>query len=96
MKNQSPADLLRAETRIAAIREDISGRLWSVNQGMCRVSFNELMDNMALLQFNFERRIAEEGMDGDRRIGQADRRTLFAQLDPKRVTRPVPQDGESS
>lgn len=36
--------------------------------------FNELMDRMALLQFNFEQRTIEEGREEDRRQGELDRR----------------------
>lgn len=38
--------------------------------------FNDLMDRMALLQYNFERRTAEEVRDGERRRGELDRRTV--------------------
>ena len=59
MDNRTAANTIRARDRVAAIREDISTRLWRVNQGMSSASFNELMDEMALLQFRCERRIVE-------------------------------------
>lgn len=84
MQTPSSADIARAQLRVAAIRVEISSRLWSVNQGMNRFKFNELMDQMALLQFNCERRTIEETRDGERRLGQPDRRTLSALLKPSR------------
>ncbi|CAN5908007.1 hypothetical protein BH11GEM2_BH11GEM2_35010 [soil metagenome] len=78
MDEPTPADILRAQVRLAEIREDISSRLWNVNQGMSSASFNEVMDQMAVLQFSCERRIVEGALDGERRLGQLDRRTLSA------------------
>lgn len=60
--------------RIAWIREDISTRLWHVNAGMSSERFNELMDGMALLQYNCERRVSGGFDDEDRRSGIVDRR----------------------
>lgn len=76
MYEPTPADILRSQLRLAAIREDISTRLWPVNQGMSSVSFNELMDQMAVLQFCSERRICEGILDEDRRLGQLYLRAL--------------------
>ena len=76
MTASTPAEIKRAQQRIAAIREEISTRLWPVNSGMNAEMFNDLMDRMALLQYNFERRTIEDGLDGDRRRGELDRRTL--------------------
>ena len=72
----TPAEIKRAQQRIAAIREEISARLWPVNSGMSSEMFNELMDRMALLQYTFEQRVVEDGREGDRRRGELDRRTL--------------------
>ena len=66
MDNRTAANTLRARDRVAEIREDISTRLWRVNQGMSSASFNELMDEMALLQFRCERRFAEDRVAVDR------------------------------
>lgn len=83
MIDPTPADIKRARLRIAAIREDISSRLSSVNAGMSTDMFNDLMDRMALLQYNFEQRVVEEGREGDRRRGELDRRTIPG-VPPKR------------
>lgn len=40
---------------------------------------------LAILQFNFKRRNAEQHSAGDWRLGQADRRTLSALLSPGRL-----------
>ena len=77
-------ELKRAQLRIAAIREDISGRLRPVNSGMSAGAFNDLMDRMALLQYNFERRVMTEGLDGERRQGELDRR-MAPGLPPNRA-----------
>ena len=74
MDDKSAAASAVAQARLATIREDISSRLRSVNQGMSSVEFNALMDQMALLQLKFEQRAAEEMVEIDRRIGEADRR----------------------
>lgn len=63
-----------AQLRLATIRAEISGRLWSINQGMTSPVFNGLMDQMALLQFNCEQRVMVEG-PADRRLGDLDRRS---------------------
>jgi hypothetical protein len=63
----------RAQARLAAIREEISTRLWPVNAGMSSRDFNELMDQMALLQFSFEYR-AGKPPSVDRRLGVGERR----------------------
>ena len=76
MSASTPAEIKRAQQRIAAIREEISTRLWPVNSGMSSDMFNDLMDRMALLQYNFEQRVFEDGREGDRRLGELDRRTL--------------------
>lgn len=76
MNDPTPAEIKRAQLRIAAIREEISSRLWPVNAGMSSDMFNDLMDRMALLQYNFERRIVDDGLSGERRRGELDRRTL--------------------
>lgn len=62
-----------AQARLAAIREDISTRLWPVNAEMSSEDFNELMDQMALLQLRFEYR-AGEVPPINRRLGAPDRR----------------------
>ena len=76
MSDPTPTDVKRAQVRLAAIREDISTRLRPVNSGMSADMFNDLMDRMALLQYNFELRVAQEGREGERRRGELDRRTL--------------------
>ena len=76
MNGSTAAEIKRAQQRIAAIREEISSRLWPVNSGMSAEMFNDLMDRMALLQYNFEQRVVEDGREGDRRRGELDRRTL--------------------
>ena len=65
----------QAQARLAEIRAEISGRLWPVNAGMSSADFNELMDQMAQLQWNFERR-AIQSMTGqvNTRAGHIDRR----------------------
>ena len=84
MDARTPADLERAHIRLASIREDISTRLWPVNAGMTSPDFNELMDQMALLQFNGEERVADEHRALDRHRGQSDRGALgyFLRHDP--------------
>ena len=62
----------RAQRRLAEIRAEISSRLWPVNAGMSSASFNELMDQMARLQLNFELRAGTEPVDT--RAGAGDRR----------------------
>ena len=71
----SDAIPLRSRARFAEIRAEISGRLWPVNSGMSSEAFNELMDQMARLQLNFELRDAA-GMAGqvNTREGPSDRR----------------------
>lgn len=64
----------RAQVRLAEIRADISARLWPVNAGMTSASFNELMDQMARLQLNFELRASTDTADIDTRRGTGDRR----------------------
>ena len=81
----TPADDKRARCRLASIREDISTRLWPVMQGMSSPSFNELMDHMALLQFRGEQQTVDDHCALERRLGQADRRTLGVLLRPGRL-----------
>ena len=81
----TPADLKRAQSRLALIREDISTRLWPVMQGMSSPSFNELMDHMAALQLKGEQRTMDAHLALDRRLGQVDRRTLGVLLAPGRL-----------
>lgn len=65
----------RAQVRLAEIRTDISTRLWPVNIGMSSASFNELMDQMSLLQLRFElsssgaRPVDTRRGPNDRRVG---------------------------
>lgn len=73
MDGLSSADIRRAQLRVAVIREDISTRLWRVNAGMSSLMFNELMDSMALLQFNGEQTRCQQLREGDRRLGTMDR-----------------------
>ena len=77
MNPPPPDEITRAQLRIAAIRADISSRLGPVNSGMSPDMFNDLMDRMALLQYNFEQRAMEESRDGERRRGELDRRTAL-------------------
>ncbi|CAN5905966.1 hypothetical protein BH11GEM1_BH11GEM1_05970 [soil metagenome] len=84
MDAPSTAEIRRAQLRVAAIREDISTRLWPVNAGMSSLMFNDLMDRMALLQFNCERRYSEQLREGDRRLGLIDRRSLGSILSARR------------
>ena len=72
----------RALVRLAEIRSDISARLWPVNAGMTSESFNELMDQMALLQLNFELRAAAGNAQVDTRAGVKDRRGQAAVAPP--------------
>ena len=81
----SAAEIQRAKLRVAEIRVDISTRLWPVNAGMSSAMFNDLMDRMALLQFNCEQRYTEELREGDRRLGALDRRSLGSLLTPRRL-----------
>ena len=64
----------RAQRRLAEIRAEISSRLWPVNAGMSSESFNELMDQMARLQLNFELRAGAGTAPVDTRAGVGDRR----------------------
>jgi hypothetical protein len=80
----SSADIRRAQVRVAAIREDISTRLWGINAGMSSLMFNDLMDRMALMQFTCEQRYSEQVCEGDRRLGLLDRRSLDTLLSPGR------------
>ena len=93
MDAATPAEILRSRARLAEIREDISSRLWSVNQGMSSVNFNELMDQMALLQFSCERRIAEGQNEGNKRVGPPERRRLSALLGEPFVKRAPDDEG---
>ena len=65
-ESEKPGQAYRAyaDPRLAAIRDDISTRLWRINAGMSSVRFNALIDNMALVQFDGERRVQV----GDRRF----------------------------
>lgn len=83
--SRTPALTERAQARFAAIRSDISTRLWPVNVGMSSASFNELMDQMAMLQLNFEVRAAAGPGSIETRAGAADRRgaSSFAPPDTK-------------
>lgn len=82
MDAPSAAEIRHAQLRVAAIREDISTRLWSVNAGMSSPMFNELMDRMALMQFNFEQRYSEQLRESDRQLGLLDRPSLGAMPSP--------------
>lgn len=42
--------------RLAALRSEISGRLWSVTQGMTSSSFDVLIARMAVIQDKYEQR----------------------------------------
>ena len=67
----------QAQARLAEIRAEISGRLWPVNAGMSSADFNELMDQMAQLQWNFEWRAASStSAQIDTRAGASDRRRV--------------------
>ena len=81
----TPADLKRAQSRLALIREDISTRLWPVMQGMSSPRFNELMDLMALQQYKGEQRTMDNHRALDARLAQADRFTLGVLLRPGRL-----------
>ena len=76
MNQSSSAPLTeRAQLRLAEIRADISSRLWPVNAGMSSAVFNELVDQMARLQLNFELRAAASNAgELDTRAGPRDRR----------------------
>ena len=71
-QTEQPAHLRLA--RLVEIREDISTRLWHINAGMSSERFNALMDGMALLQYNCERRVESGFDDAERREGPPDRR----------------------
>ena len=66
-----------AQVRLAEIRADISARLGPVNAGMSSSDFNQLMDQMSLLQLNFEWRAASSAAGQiDTRAGAGDRRRV--------------------
>ena len=77
----SNSDDARAQARLATIREEISTRLWSVNAGMSSSDFNELIDQMALLQFSFEYRDRKPPRV-DRRLGVGERRSHDEAIEP--------------
>ena len=69
--------------RLAEIRADISTRLWPVNAGMSSQDFNELIDQMSQLQWNFELRAAASNSSQiDTRASASDRRR--APAEPRR------------
>lgn len=70
----SAALTVHAQTRLIDIRADISARLWPVNTGMSSASFNQLLDEMSLLQLRFELGSAETRGQIDSREGPSDRR----------------------
>lgn len=73
----TPALPPHAQSRLAEIRADISARLWPVNAGMSSADFNALMDQMSLLQLNFEWRAAASTPGQiDTRAGAGDRRRV--------------------
>ena len=74
MNVPTPAQTSRAQLRLADIRSEISGRLWSINAGMSSAAYNELMDQMSILQLNAELRDAGSPGHVDTRVGRADRR----------------------
>jgi hypothetical protein len=78
----SSAEIRRAQVRVAAIREEISARLWRVNAGMSSLMFNDLMDRMAVMQFTCEQRYSEH----PREVGSFDRRLLDSLLSPSEPT----------
>lgn len=65
MAGPTTSEQLRAAERYASIREDISARLLSITAGMSREDFGRLIDQMALVQFNAERRLAEAHLASD-------------------------------
>ena len=46
--------------RLGAMRAEISGRLWYVNQGMTSASFDVLIARMAVIQDKYEQRAVLE------------------------------------
>lgn len=84
----TPALSSSAQLRLATIRADISGRLWSINAGMTSSVFNGLMDQMALLQYNCEQRVIVEG-SAERRSGHLDRRSPAKEFLVRTVEPPV-------
>lgn len=76
MNVPTPAHTSRAQLRLANIRSEISGRLWSINAGMSSAAYNELMDQMSMLQLNAELRDAASPGHVDTRVGPAHRRGL--------------------
>jgi hypothetical protein len=76
MHRPTRAETTRAQLRLAAIREEISGRLWPVNAGMSSAAYNEMMDGMSLLQLNAESRCAGGPAHLDTRLGPLDRRSV--------------------
>jgi hypothetical protein len=89
MVSPTLAQIERAQLRLASIRDDISSRLWHINAGMASDVFNGLMDQMALLQFNCEQRVADEHRTIDRRLGEPDRRALAALLTSAPLAPPI-------
>ena len=65
----------RAQLRFEAIRAAISGRLWPVNAGMSSATYNDLIDQMSLLQLNDESREVGGKAHVDTRLGPLDRRS---------------------
>ena len=95
MSNAPPTPALspRAQSRLAEIRADISLRLWPVNASMSSADFNALMDQMAMLQLNFEwRAAASTPGEIDTRAGAGDRRRVppVTPLDESTVDDPPP------
>ncbi|MDQ2666363.1 MAG: hypothetical protein M3Z05_10170 [Gemmatimonadota bacterium] len=70
----SPAEQQRLTARLAEIRAEISARLRPVNREMSTDLFNELMDQMAMVQLNGELRNAGRDEQVETRSGQTDRR----------------------
>jgi hypothetical protein len=88
------ARMERSPTRLAEIRADISARLWPVNAGMKTEDFNELIDQMSQLQWNFElRAAASNSAQINTRAGASDRRRVAPALprDEPTAKDPLPE-----
>ena len=76
--SSTPALTESAASRRAEIRTEISTQLRPVNAWMSSAAFDELMDEMSLLQLAFEIRTGITPGEIDTRVGPSDRRATSA------------------
>jgi hypothetical protein len=90
MTDQTTVNLQTGTDRLAAIREDISARLYLITEAMPRVTFDALVDQIALVQHRSEQgqfpppRVVEE------RLGPVNRRTTPSRTNAVTQPRSVP------